>query len=161
MGKALERPDLTQIAWNYLNDSLRTSLCCAFQPHLIALASVHLAARATGTKLPSKPPWWEAFDIDFKTLHEISRTIMAINRKQLPEYIYIPRKKKEIALPPDTPADTPAPAKSPSDDIDEMGVEEGEIVAPEAPVERKDDEKKKILAQKPRGKKKKKKKKKK
>lgn len=115
--KALECPELVQKAWNYLNDSSRTSLCCAYQPHFIALASIYLAARASGTKLPSRPPWWEAFDIDFKDLRAISKAIMAMHRRPLPEYIYIPRKKKETALPPDTPAtDTPAPAKSPSDD---------------------------------------------
>merc|ERR1719343_1183370 len=54
--------ELAQKAWNFLNDSVRTSLCCAYQPHQIATASIYLAARNLDVKLPEDPPWWAVFD---------------------------------------------------------------------------------------------------
>lgn len=67
--------NLTQVAWNFVNDSFRTALCLQFRPHEIAGATVYLAARFLKHELPMKPshtpgderhppqkPWWELFN---------------------------------------------------------------------------------------------------
>jgi len=123
---ALKFPNaIIQKAWNYLNDSLRTTLCCEYLPQQIATASITLAARTLGMKLPITPkPWWEVIDADASHTKRIAAILMKAYQEPRVEYIHIPRKKKAPAAPPQTPAetpftphpDTPAPAMSPSRD---------------------------------------------
>ncbi|XP_027346007.1 cyclin-T1-3-like isoform X2 [Abrus precatorius] len=44
---------LAQVAWNFVNDGLRTSLCLQFKPHHIAAGAIFLAAKFLKVKLPS------------------------------------------------------------------------------------------------------------
>ncbi|KAL0459883.1 UNVERIFIED_CONTAM: Cyclin-T1-3 [Sesamum latifolium] len=44
---------LAKVAWNFVNDGLRTSLCLQFKPHHIAAAAIFLAAKFLKVKLPS------------------------------------------------------------------------------------------------------------
>ncbi|KAF5949503.1 hypothetical protein HYC85_011496 [Camellia sinensis] len=44
---------LAQVAWNFVNDGLRTSLCLQFMPHHIAAGAIFLAAKFLKVKLPS------------------------------------------------------------------------------------------------------------
>lgn len=51
-----------------MNDSLRTTLCLQYRPHLIAAAALHLSARCIKSPIPEvltdpKRPWWEVLDI--------------------------------------------------------------------------------------------------
>ena len=55
--------DLSQRAWNNINDSMRTTACILFRPEAIAAASVSLAARTLGVALPDSPPWWTVLDV--------------------------------------------------------------------------------------------------
>jgi hypothetical protein len=55
--------DLSQRAWSYINDSMRTTACILFRPEAIAAAAVSLAARALGVALPDSPPWWTVLDV--------------------------------------------------------------------------------------------------
>ncbi|XP_058217693.1 cyclin-T1-3-like isoform X2 [Rhododendron vialii] len=43
---------LAQVAWNFVNDGLRTSLCLQFKPHHIAAGAIFLAAKFLKVKLP-------------------------------------------------------------------------------------------------------------
>jgi len=123
---SLNRPkSIAQKAWNFLNDSMRTTLCCEFRPQQIATASIFLAARSVGMKLPAAPkPWWEVIDADAEGMQRIATIMMALYRGPPAEYVFIPRKKRAAPLPPATPAEppatpvveTPAPALSPSDE---------------------------------------------
>ncbi len=66
--------EFAQKAWNFLNDSLRTTMCVRFRPEVMAAAGIFLASRTLGIALPENPPWWEVFDatkqrILAKTLH--------------------------------------------------------------------------------------------
>lgn len=55
--------NLAQVAWNFVNDSLRTTICLQFKPQLIASAAIYLASKFLKYQLPEgKKPWWEVFD---------------------------------------------------------------------------------------------------
>lgn len=58
----LEKP-LAQKAWNVINDSARTDLCLRFAPEAICCAAISMAARALRLPLPTKPAWWEVFEV--------------------------------------------------------------------------------------------------
>mmetsp|Transcript_90091 Transcript_90091/g.160440 ORF Transcript_90091/g.160440 Transcript_90091/m.160440 type:complete len:417 (+) Transcript_90091:30-1280(+) len=131
----LNRPaKLTQKAWSYANDSLQTSLCCSHQPHEIAAASLFLAARSTGLKLPSKPAWWEVLGAETKEAERIAKTIMALYSKPPAEHVSVPRRKAVVPEGPMTPfPETPAPMKSPSEEDERVDpVETGDAVQQEA-----------------------------
>lgn len=118
---AVQSSSLTQKAWNYLNDALRTGLICAYDSRQIAAASIYLSARDVGCKLPSQPPWWQAIDTDLKDVQHAAKAILALYKRPPAQYIFVPRRKKpaseKMPEPPMTPfAETPAPAKSPSDE---------------------------------------------
>eukprot|EP00930_Biecheleria_cincta_P071508 TRINITY_DN59000_c0_g1_i1.p1 TRINITY_DN59000_c0_g1~~TRINITY_DN59000_c0_g1_i1.p1 ORF type:complete len:378 (+),score=44.62 TRINITY_DN59000_c0_g1_i1:74-1207(+) len=84
--------ELAQTAWNYLNDAARTPLCCQYQPHQIATASIFLAARKLGLKLPKSPPWWTVFDTEFEEMRRIAQIIAALYRRPPPQFVSVARK---------------------------------------------------------------------
>lgn len=74
---------LTQLAWNYVNDrcvlcccvcvtvvgSLRTSVCVRFNPAQVATACIYFAARMLLMPLPDR--WWELFDTSKADVEDI------------------------------------------------------------------------------------------
>lgn len=70
--------DVSQHAWNYLNDSLRTDLSLRFRSEVIACAAIYMASRSLGIKLPDNPPWWVLFNADMHEMGEICNTILAL-----------------------------------------------------------------------------------
>lgn len=44
--------ELAQSAWNFLNDSLRTTLCVQYAPYVVAATAIYLAARIIKKALP-------------------------------------------------------------------------------------------------------------
>lgn len=70
---------LTQVAWNFVNDSLhRTDLCLQYAPDLIACASIYLASKYLKKNLfcDGKSEWWAHFKVSKATLEEISNQIL-------------------------------------------------------------------------------------
>uniref|UniRef100_A0A7S4RMV5 Cyclin-like domain-containing protein n=1 Tax=Alexandrium monilatum TaxID=311494 RepID=A0A7S4RMV5_9DINO len=114
--------ELAQQAWSYLNDSLRTPLCCSHQPHQIATAGIQLAARRMGLKLPQEPPWWEVFDADPGEMAEIARLLTAVYALPSLQYVSAGTKERRPLRSPSTPfPDTPGtplptPLPSPAED---------------------------------------------
>jgi hypothetical protein len=66
----------TQNSWNYLNDSMRTSVCVMYQCPSIACAVILLTARKLGVGLPES--WWELFDTFLPDLETIGSLIEAV-----------------------------------------------------------------------------------
>ncbi|KAG9450181.1 hypothetical protein H6P81_010146 [Aristolochia fimbriata] len=71
---------LAQVAWNFVNDGLRTSLCLQFMPHHIAAGAIFLAAKFLKVKLPSdgERVWWQEFDVNPRQLEEVSNQMLEL-----------------------------------------------------------------------------------
>lgn len=71
-------PDLTKVAWNFVNDWLCTTLCLQYKPHYIAAGSLFLAAKFQKVKLPTQKGkfWWLEFDISPKQLEEVIKQML-------------------------------------------------------------------------------------
>ncbi|GLJ45170.1 hypothetical protein SUGI_0950770 [Cryptomeria japonica] len=71
---------LAQVAWNFVNDGLRTSLCLQFKPHHIAAGAIFLAAKFLKVKLPSdgEKVWWQEFAVTPRQLEEVSNQMLEL-----------------------------------------------------------------------------------
>ncbi|KAK7246113.1 hypothetical protein RIF29_40972 [Crotalaria pallida] len=71
---------LVQVAWNFVNDGLKTSLFLQFKPHHIAAGALFLAARFLKVKLPSdgEKVWWQEFDVTPRQLEEVSNQMLEL-----------------------------------------------------------------------------------
>jgi cyclin T len=71
---------LAQVAWNFVNDGLITTLCLQFKPQHIAAGAIFLAAKFLKVKLPSdgERPWWEEFDVTPRQLEEVSNQMLEL-----------------------------------------------------------------------------------
>ncbi|KAF6162464.1 hypothetical protein GIB67_026302 [Kingdonia uniflora] len=71
---------LAQVAWNFVNDGLRTSLCLQFEPHHIAAGAIFLAAKFLKAKLPAdgEKVWWQEFDVTPRQLEEVSNQMLEL-----------------------------------------------------------------------------------
>ncbi|KAL9261332.1 Cyclin-T1-5-like protein, partial [Drosera capensis] len=69
---------LAQVAWNFVNDGLRTSLSLQFKPQHIAAGAIFLAAKFLKVKLPSdgEKVWWQEFNVNPRQLEEISNQML-------------------------------------------------------------------------------------
>eukprot|EP01116_Phalansterium_solitarium_P020137 TRINITY_DN5850_c0_g2_i1.p1 TRINITY_DN5850_c0_g2~~TRINITY_DN5850_c0_g2_i1.p1 ORF type:complete len:627 (-),score=115.36 TRINITY_DN5850_c0_g2_i1:258-2138(-) len=65
---------LAQASWNFVNDSLLTTLCLQFKPHIIASAAICLASKYLKQTLQDR--WWDLFDAKIEDIDEISHQIL-------------------------------------------------------------------------------------
>ena len=70
--------ELSQKAWNYLNDSMRRDLALRYKPQVIACAAIYMAARVLQHPLPSNFDWLEVMDTDIKTIHSVCNQILEL-----------------------------------------------------------------------------------
>ncbi|KAJ4880985.1 Cyclin-T1-4 [Raphanus sativus] len=71
---------LAQVAWNFVNDGLRTSLCLQFKPHHIAAGAIFLAAKFLKVRLPNdgEKAWWHEFDVTPRQLEDVSNQMLEL-----------------------------------------------------------------------------------
>lgn len=71
-------PQLAQVAWNFVNDGLQTTLCLQFKPCHVAAGAIHLAAKFLKVKLSSdwEKMLWQEFEISSQQLEDISIQIV-------------------------------------------------------------------------------------
>ncbi|KAJ8260230.1 hypothetical protein GJAV_G00178580 [Gymnothorax javanicus] len=67
---------LVQMAWNYMNDSLRTDVFLRFSAETVACACIYLSARFLQIPLPDQPPWFWLFGASEADLREICWRIL-------------------------------------------------------------------------------------
>ncbi|KAL5253026.1 hypothetical protein ACHWQZ_G015700 [Mnemiopsis leidyi] len=71
-----QNTELVQLAWNFMNDSLRSDVFMRYAPDQIGCACIWLSARIKKICLPENPPWYELLDCSREQCEEISRTIL-------------------------------------------------------------------------------------
>ncbi|GAU37834.1 hypothetical protein TSUD_56940 [Trifolium subterraneum] len=78
--KVAQNAPLAQIAKNFVNDGLRTSLCLQFKPHRIAAGAIFLAAKFLNAELPSdgKKFWRKEFNITRHQLEEVANQMLEL-----------------------------------------------------------------------------------
>lgn len=75
---------LMQIAWNFMNDSLRTDVFVRYNPEAIACACIYLTARKINLPLPNNPSWYGVFSVSEDDILDISYKIMELYRRPKP-----------------------------------------------------------------------------
>ncbi|KAJ1639510.1 cyclin-like protein [Pavlovales sp. CCMP2436] len=85
---ALEKP-LAQLAWNVINDSARTTVCLRFSPEAICCAAISMAARSLGLPLPTKPPWWEIFDVSKDDVDQVCGVMVDLYGRTKAKYVHL------------------------------------------------------------------------
>nr|CAB3228935.1 cyclin-L1-like [Phallusia mammillata] len=70
--------DLVQTAWNYMNDSLRSTVFVRYTPETIACACIYLAARVLKVALPSKPHWFYLFNATEDEIQQICKHLLQV-----------------------------------------------------------------------------------
>ncbi|PZC77120.1 cyclin-L1 [Helicoverpa armigera] len=72
---------LMQMAWNYMNDALRTDVFMRFPPETIACACIYLTARKIGLPLPNNPHWFLLFNVPEEDIREVSIRILQLYKR--------------------------------------------------------------------------------
>mmetsp|Transcript_15894 Transcript_15894/g.43689 ORF Transcript_15894/g.43689 Transcript_15894/m.43689 type:complete len:284 (-) Transcript_15894:678-1529(-) len=73
--------DLAQIAWNFINDSLRTTVCLQYSPRYVAAAALSLAAdhlRATKKVEIKLPTLYSSFSVTEQGVLEVTKLMRKI-----------------------------------------------------------------------------------
>ncbi|KAM9977655.1 hypothetical protein ACTFIR_011525 [Dictyostelium discoideum] len=107
--------NLCQVAWNFVNDSLRTSLCLHYPPDLISYASIYLATRFLNYQLmtENKKEWWEMLGIKFEVLEDISKQILDLyEANPLQQTATIPSSSSSTSTSTTTSTSSPSPNPS-------------------------------------------------
>lgn len=72
---------LMQMAWNYMNDALRTDVFMRFPPETIACACIYLTARKIGLPLPNNPSWYLLFKVTEEDIRVVCVKILQLYKR--------------------------------------------------------------------------------
>ncbi|CAL5029919.1 unnamed protein product [Urochloa decumbens] len=74
----IDQKEVKQVAWNFVNDWLKTTLCLQYKPQYIAAGSLYLTAKLHNIKLPlhGARVWWHQFDVAPKPLEAVIQQMM-------------------------------------------------------------------------------------
>ncbi|XP_014219448.1 cyclin-K [Copidosoma floridanum] len=117
--------EVLQMAWNFVNDSLCTTLSIEWEPEIVAIASIHLAGKLCKLKIsgwtgriPDQKHWWDMFvqDLNLNVLDDICHRILDLysskdKQSNLVAYVTKAISQKTSALAEPT---TPPKVESPS-----------------------------------------------
>lgn len=82
---------IVQMAWNFVNDSLSTTVCLQWEPEIIAVALIHLAiklSKFSATDWIGRQPmhlsWWDMFisDVSMEILEDICHQVLDLYSTQ-------------------------------------------------------------------------------
>lgn len=79
-----QNQNLMQMAWNFMNDSLRTDVFVRYNPETIACACIYLTARKINLPLPNHPSWYAVFKVTEAEIIDICYRIMDLYRRHKP-----------------------------------------------------------------------------
>lgn len=69
-----------------MNDSLRTNVFVLYNPETIACACIYLSARELKIPLPTKPAWFEIFNVTESDIQDICYTILRLYTRKKPNF---------------------------------------------------------------------------
>lgn len=72
---------MMQMAWNFMNDSLRTDVFVRYQPETIACACIYLTARKLSVNLPANLPWFGVFCVSENQILDVCYRICQLYRR--------------------------------------------------------------------------------
>ncbi|XP_046973297.1 cyclin-L1 [Vanessa cardui] len=72
---------LMQMAWNYMNDALRTDVFMRFPPETIACACIYLTSRKIGLPLPNNPHWFLLFKVTEEDIRDVCLKILHLYKR--------------------------------------------------------------------------------
>ena len=80
---------IKQFAWNFVNDSLRTTLALEYNPRLIGAGALSLAAKFQKVTLERKDlgherNWWEVLGVSLRSIEDIEKTLLEIYDERNP-----------------------------------------------------------------------------
>ncbi|KAJ6840910.1 uncharacterized protein M6B38_119310 [Iris pallida] len=98
----ITQKDVRQVAWNFVNDWLRTTLCLQYKPHYIAAGSLYLACKLYNVKLPTgrSHAWWHEFEVMPQQLNAVIYQMVELSgHKTRPVVAHAPEKPEPVKTP--------------------------------------------------------------
>ena len=77
---------MAQYAWNFVNDSLRTTLSLQYPPQQIAVTALYLASKFKRHAFEDfeGKPWWERYKTSIETIEDIANQILDLYESRMP-----------------------------------------------------------------------------